>query len=300
MKKIFLVAFATLAAGLGVNASNSGKVIFSTSGYTQEQGLAIDANNETHYCFYDNDGWAFNFKIYDTDFNLEKEFTINLPDPGDSRDISVNKSYVNDKYTFWSESSYIVLTQNTFNSDNKWEVVFEEGTKDFYDPNNHDEWNTIFEKYLVYTEDGNKILEFKQSDFIPFAIDTDEYYSATFYYIFGNKQSYLQFGGENDDAYFVSFYDNSSSVRSISKLAVKAYPNPLPAGRKFTIVLDSPMANVSNLLVSDTNGHVVYRKKIKAGSESIEIPAGHLRNGMYIYSIVSGTELIQSGKIIAE
>lgn len=274
-----------IAITFGTKAAEQGKAIFTVP---DDMGiyLAVDANRQIHYCTYTNEGMTYNFKVYDTDFNLEKEFTI-TPEKGEGTDLWVG--YGQTVLSMW-DAEPTVLTQNLYNSDDRWEVVFTDCNADTF---------TVL-KHMVYSEDGNKLFDFKENDFASdIYVDSD----GELDYILGKKQSYIRFSAETEDKttqYIISFYDANTSAQYISKPTVRVFPNPLPAGRTLTISLDTPVANDSRLIVSDMNGRAVYRRNLKAGTENITVPAGNLRHGMYIYNIIAGSDLLQSGKVIAE
>lgn len=281
--KLFLLMVSLMTIAFGAKAADQGKVIFTIPPDT-EIALAVDANQHTHYCTYTNEGMTYNFKVYDTGFNLEKEFTI-TPEKAEGKDLRVGYGYPD---LNMSNGGTIVLTQNLYNSDDRWEVVFFDG-----DSNQ----STVL-KYTVYSEDGSKLFDFKGTDF-----SSDIYVDSggELRYILDKKQSYIQFRTKDGETHFVvSFYDTTTSAQSISKPTVRAFPNPLPAGRTLTISLDSPVAYDAKLIVSDMNGRVVYRRNVKPGTDNITVPAGNLRHGMYIYNITAGSDLLQSGKVVAE
>lgn len=297
--KLLLIMVAFMAIIPGANAASPGNVIFthdiSNSGPSVDIAVAIDASNNFHYCTESQNGDTYNFKIYDLDFNLEKDFSIVTPDLGEDRFFKIKYRYPLGLLSYTGDAA-VLLTQNLFNPDDKWEVVFEQILKDA-PPYGSDK----FEKYVVYSESGEKINEFKPNDFFTSSKTDDNDY---FQYYFGGKQPYLYCSASIDDDIkshvWVSFYDTTTSAQSISKPTVRAFPNPLPAGRTLTISLDSPVAYDAKLIVSDMNGRVVYRRNVKPGTDNITVPAGNLRHGMYIYNITAGSDLLQSGKVVAE
>lgn len=296
--KLLLLMVAFMAIIPGANAASPDNVIFTldNSGLSVNFAVAIDASNNVHYCTESQNGDTYNFKIYDLDFNLEKDFSIVTPDLGEDRSLKTEYSSASGIVSYKGEYCDIILTQNLFNPDDKWEVVFKQVLKDT-PPYGRDK----FEKYVVYSESGEKITEFKPNDFFP---SSQREENDTFWLFFGGKQPYLRCSTSiSDEIYsevWVSFYDTNTSAQSISKPTVRAFPNPLPAGRTLTISLDSPVAYDAKLIVSDMNGRVVYRRNVKPGPDNITVPAGNLRHGMYIYNITAGSDLLQSGKVVAE
>lgn len=144
----------------------------------------------------------------------------------------------------------------------------------------------------IYDETGNLLCDF---------LDDFEYY------IDSSNRVYLVEEDEESDpddiyTYTYTFFDFRGGSGVNAPVAVKktsrAYPNPLHQGRQFTIELTEAAPEGTTVIVSDMNGATLYTIEVRAGAEKVVIPSRKLRNGNLVYSVISGGNILEKGKII--
>ncbi len=87
----------------------------------------------------------------------------------------------------------------------------------------------------------------------------------------------------------------SEDSAEIEKLAVQVYPNP--AEDQLNIQFSQALLVDASFNIYDLAGKLVFSTQLKAGTEKSEITGFDLSNGMYIYKVSSGGEVLQQGKL---
>ncbi|MBN8695459.1 MAG: T9SS type A sorting domain-containing protein [Bacteroidetes bacterium] len=81
----------------------------------------------------------------------------------------------------------------------------------------------------------------------------------------------------------------------IETLAVQVYPNP--AEDQLNVQFSQALLLDTSFNIYDLAGKLVFSTQLKAGTEKSEITGFDLSNGMYIYKVSSGGEVLQQGKL---
>ena len=87
----------------------------------------------------------------------------------------------------------------------------------------------------------------------------------------------------------------SEESAEIETLAVQVYPNP--AEDQLNIQFSQVLLLDASFNIYDLTGKLVFSTQLKAGVEKSEVTGFDLSNGMYIYKVSSGEEILQQGKL---
>ncbi len=247
-----------------------------------ETAAALDKNNKMLPVTIEYQGNNARFTIYDENLStVKKQFILNDVYNSNYRD--PNPVYPFDLGAPYQLNANVYLTQTLFNADEKWEIVIRSG----------DEYYST-STYEVYNEDGDCLGE------VPSINDLDGK-NELMEYIYLNGEFYLV-GFDDNTINFYSCKPGAASVPSIElgQSAVRAYPNPLPAGHSLTVELAAPADEATTVEVYDIAGRLITSAKATAGETKVAVPSRRLRNGNYVYTVKSNGQTIEEGKIIAK
>lgn len=292
--KIKLLLFAGMLSGIAAHAALDPKVVVEISEVASPcTGVAIDKSGNAMPCYYVVNGNSATFRILDENLAVAKEFTLKdvfFKDSDNNKYKRPNIGSTLGSFTKWDGDNNVILTQNVFDDDDKWEVAIEieENYKEL--------------PYVIKNEDGVTLGSF----------DPREHGAGSIglrYLFLGNK-GYVTYKNEWDAAipekqYMTGIIDFNSggagmTVAASLTAAGRVYPNPLPQGTPLTIEFDNEVEAGALVVITDMRGRVAYRLRLDDCSDRVVISAGRLGNGTYLYSVISNDELIQSGKVIVE
>lgn len=125
-------------------------------------------------------------------------------------------------------------------------------------------------------------------------------------YTFQIKEfTYLVFYTEYDNkklgyACYKIIKDGSSTVELEEASKSLIFPNPVEKGQTLTMIMDkSKITSNSFLQITNLDGKTVNIQKINADSETVSIPS-NISSGQYVYSVISNSKIIDTGKIIVK
>lgn len=274
-----MCVFVALAANA---ATISPKLVKTIS--ASETAAALDKDNQMLPVTIEYQGNNARFTVYDANLsNVKKQFILNDVYNGNAK--GPEPVYPFELATAYQLNSNVFLTQTLFNADEKWEVVIRTG----------DEYDYSSGKFDVYNEDGLYLGE------VPSTNDLYEGKTESMEYIYLNGEFFLV--GYNDSA--INFYSCNPAAASVPSIELgqstaHAYPNPLPAGHSLTIELASPADEATTVEVYDINGRLITSAKATAGETKVAVPSRRLRNGNFVYTVISNGQTIEQGKIIAK
>lgn len=290
-KKIFTLAL--LATTLVANAqidfnkvSDVKTLDVSANAYLTDKSIAFSTEQVN--------GKDMKFTIWADDFSVKKTFTI--PDLGK---FDSTNSYFEYLVTLYIESGYDIdealLTQTFFNDDDAYEVlrpVLEKNPSGTYP-------EYVVKGCEVVSENGDVLGE------VPFELLTDDYTDAYLKVFSIGKANYVLYSHEVNEDYVYSIYRVSASQSgSVSFEKVNnsfAFPNPVKRNDALTVhVSDLNLSDGSYVEISNLNGQVVNRQMVEPGKTEASISTRRLHSGQYIYSVISGGNVVESGKIIVK
>lgn len=94
-------------------------------------------------------------------------------------------------------------------------------------------------------------------------------------------------------------YDSATSAvnENTADIAVSIYPNPFNTSTKISV--QGSKSKAQTFILYDVFGRVV--RTLSFGQEAeLKLDRGNLADGMYFYKIISGGQVIHSGKILIE
>lgn len=221
------------------------------------------------------------FTIYKTGFSVDKIITIkNAYGVSDADGYTTSGPYRVHCFNFDDRDWHALAIQGLGADASQWYVFIGAG-------DGERGW------IKIYDETGNHIYNYLR--------DFD-------YYIDGSNEVYLVDEDSEEDydndiyTETFTFFDFRGGSGVNAPVAVKktsrAYPNPLYQGRQFTIELSEAAPEGTTVIVSDMNGATLYTTEVRAGAEKVVIPSRKLRNGNLVYSVISGGNILEKGKII--
>ncbi|MCD7971125.1 MAG: T9SS type A sorting domain-containing protein [Candidatus Azobacteroides sp.] len=196
-------------------------------------------------------------------------------------------------------STYTHLTQTLFNEDEKFEVVrlkVEVQNDDF----------TITGAEVV-SEDGIILGE------LPEEMLMEDYYLELSVLTIEDN-TYICVYNWDEDMYHAYSIDNAGNKSSpsddtnsldtpfMSKVSSsKVYPNPVINRNNLTIELDKAVTDINSYIeIIDMRGRKIIKKPIKANTNKVSISTKRLKNGQYLYRIISNGNSIDTGKVIVK
>ena len=193
-------------------------------------------------------------------FTIEKTFTV----PFDKYDI----------VELGIDNGELWITQNMFNNDDKWEFIV---------------WQNDGENQAVYNEDGE-------------CLGIIANYEIENVIINGSVACFGGYGEGDYEWAYLQFKGSEAGVRTLSlqTQSAVAYPNPVKQNNKFTVDFMSPLSIDGKMKIYDTSGRTVYRKSVKAGESSVNVPSVRLKKGLYFYVIEKGGTILVSDKLIVD
>lgn len=271
MKKLITVCILILAVFLpsvGANVFNP-NIMYRFDAENEDFRMALDKNMNLHFTLIERSDNSVAISIFgNKGFDIEK--TICIPfDPEDIRDFGLyNNSGLN--------NCEVWLTQNLFNTDDKWEYMI-------YD------YET--ETMKVYNEDSEYLGSIQNG------LNLDAIF------IIGENACFFGYDDYDDGDLLCSFTSKGNSMKEIKldeSKSVITYPNPIRSSENFIIELNSPLPENGKLKIMNTSGRVIFSKNVTAGENIIIVPSIRLRKGMYVYVIESRGNIIGTDKIIVD
>lgn len=207
-----------------------------------------------------------------------------------------------------SEKSYLYVTQDVFDRDDKYEYISVLSFDDDY-PN-------FASGIKIQNEDGKILAK------IPFE---DNWKLSTFYtnekditpirifHLFGSnhEQSYLclDLWRSNDDYHageevitrIYAFEEGniSSSIKKVKDIPTRMKVNPTLPQKNETIKVNlGDMKSPHKLYVVDTNGKVCFTQSIQPGQENVELSTSGMPAGMYIIRVSDGNKDVDNCRVI--
>ena len=259
MKKLFyILTFATSSLLFGQ---------IELAGSIDEKVSTYSSNSET---FYVSSGYNINkIRIFDENFNLYKEFSIDLPE-GTVRIVDTDN--------FEKPSAYI-LSKGIFDLDDKLDIIVLleretiSGTAVTYG-----------QIIRIYNEDGEIVKQFNEYDFIDnIQINVFHDYKQNI-----NKLTISGDGKQQDNSErsFTDIYTLPSKTLSLNEnntvsSSLKIYPNPVTS----VLTIDNPNNGVSEAKVFDMNGRLVKTSSFSANDKSVNVNVSDLSKGNYVIKI---------------
>lgn len=263
-------------------AGNAGGNIYLLTGaFLKERVTAcmVDVENKTDV----------RFSVLNDDLSVKKTFTIT--GGAWNNEIILAAMEPETDYVFLGPdlaAQSPLLSQTFFNEDEKFEVI-----------------RPVFErtgmvqrivKVEIVSEDGSILGEIpvdvlcgEANPYIrTFSLGNTNYIFS--HYRDGDGESYRFYRVISGDAGTVSF----SRVKNMS-----VYPNPVRRDEVLTINLqEAELTDDSYFEMTDTRGVRVMKKPVEPGMREISVPLHRLSRGQYIYTLVSGSRIAASGKVL--
>lgn len=217
-------------------------------------------NGETYYVI---SGWDLKtVKILDKNFNLYKEFNVDVPDG--------SSMVIQDEHR-----NPFILSKGIFDLDDKLDIIVVFN-------------NSPFSLIKIYNEDGEIIKNFEK-----------EYiFGGTFSYlekikVFHDEIENINKLVINSTAFesdqieaFSEIYTLPSKTLSLNEnnavsSSLKIYPNPVTS----VLTIDNPNNGVSEAKVFDMNGRLVKTSSFSANDKSVNVNVSDLSKGNYVIKI---------------
>ena len=207
------------------------------------------------------------FKIYDSNFEVEKTVTLNLG-------YGASRSAIRSIYFEFSDydnnrcvEQGFNISQTLFNNDEKYEALVPKYTqKEVMDPTG----------LSVVSEDGTELYSIE----LGFALPE---YSDYFKLMKINGKLYIAVQDETYDNYvFFEINRETSSIKQVAKLkGMRVSPTIAEQTDNITVELGEG-SNAKEIVVVNGNGQVVKQIPVKNGERQITINAGSLNRGLNI------------------
>ncbi|GAL61253.1 T9SS type A sorting domain-containing protein [Algibacter lectus] len=223
---------------------------YTTDGFSDNDNRFSSFNIDGDIKYYTRDWSNSQVKIFDSSHNLEKTINLNLGDG-------------------YEMSQVHFPTDKLFNSDSKIEIIVSSRT---YSP-------SFQQNYTVFNEDGDKIFEFSNIDWIELVKTPSNSYKLITY------QDQYESGSYGNYSYSVYGLEGTLSVDQenwLSKVAIQ-YPNPATETINFKN-LDNNLKG-STLEIYSMQGQKVFSEKINLINDEISLDISNLSKGVYVYKL---------------
>lgn len=198
-----------------------------------------------------------------------------------------------DENSFTDE--YFYLTQNLFNTDDKYEyLVFSyELVESSSSENDRDGDGTIDQQTIYYYPRATKLSCLSEDGHTLWQVDINGSESCNVYRI--NGKYYIKIGG-----IFYLIDKESTGLQTVQNTAaMKVFPTLASPSDAITIELNAEGGDASrHLYISDAAGRIVDSRIVEAGKNSVSIDAGRFRSGMYNFTLEENGRVVDNGKIL--
>lgn len=201
----------------------------------------------------------------------------------------------------------ILLTQNLFNDDEKYEYIVPKYRLEEERVEERDGVTGPIEDVYIYGHCYFTGIEVRsENENVIFSIDFNrEYDDIRCKVVLWEDKTYLVFSSFDDEGSTSTFYllKREASNVSIKKVETPGSLKLLPSfARKNTMVTidlgEYTKESDGMLFVTDINGKTIYSKSIASGMNSIQIPTNNFSSGLYIVSFKSAGNTYETAKLI--
>lgn len=203
----------------------------------------------------------------------------------------------------------ILLTQNLFNDDEKYEYIVPKYRLEEERVEERPDVTGPIEDVYIYGHCYFTGIEVRsENENVIFSIDFNrEYDDIRCKVVLWEDKTYLVFSSFDDEGSTSTFYllKREASNVSIKKVETPGSLKLLPSfARKNTMVTidlgEYTKESDGMLFVTDINGKTIYSKSIASGMNSIQIPTNNFSSGLYIVSFKSAGNTYETAKLIVD
>ncbi len=223
-------------------------------------------------------------------------------------------TYIEDLYTktnnlFGSNTDDIYITQTLFNDDEDYEYIMpivkvhKADTRE-EDRDGNGEVDLITERYRGYNV-GFSIKSSNGKTLQTINMENDRYYYMIYLFIF-NDNKYLgveacDINGKDDDELVVyPIKQNATGINPLgAPVKMKVSPRMADRSESFTVELDGESSAEREVVVVNSAGQTVWKRKVPAGQRTVTIGATRLGKGVNVVR-VNGGKGAESCKVIVK
>lgn len=203
----------------------------------------------------------------------------------------------------------ILLTQNLFNDDEKYEYIVPKYRLEEERVEERSGVTGPIEDVYIYGHCYITGIEVRsENENVIFSIDFNrEYEDIRCKVVLWEDKTYLALSNSDDYGYTTTFYllkreASNISVKKVENIgSLKLLPSFARKNTMVTIDLGEYTKESDGMLfVTDINGKTIYSKSIASGMNSIQIPTNNFSSGLYIVSFKSAGNTYETAKLIVD